>query len=429
VWLAGVIWKLRGPIMVLVGVIALYRGGMLLAAAAVNGFTAAQNILKGVQLIGTLITCNQTKAMALYKAGTMGATIQTTLFWVRQKIAAGVGLAATLGKQAAAFLVLKAQIIASKIATIAYTVATNAAKIATTIWTGVQWALNAALTANPIGIIVVAIGALIVGIVALVMNWNKVLAALKMAWIWIKNVAGIVKDGLCNAFKSLTGFINENSEKILALIAIFTGPFGFVISVIKELKDNWGAIVEAFKTDGIIAGFKKLGGVILSGVLAPIQGLLEILARIPGVDKLLGPAVEKIQEFRNNLKGTETENTIIQNIVPGKIDPAIRTITENVIPAKVDTITPPSIRQMERNTPVPAIPAYNRVNLNNQTISAAATAPTPPMTTAEQYYYSQTTNREQVDIGIRTEPGTTAQVARRPRSPNIRVRTSGGNNG
>jgi TP901 family phage tail tape measure protein len=301
VWLAGVIWKLRFPILAIVAVVALYRGGMLVAAAAVNAFTAAQNILKGVQLAGYLITGNQTKAMALYKAGTMGATVQTTLFWAKQKAAQGLNFAGTILKQGAAFVTQKAQLIASTAAIIAHAAAQKAAAVATGLMNGAMGIANSLFVASPIGWIVLAIGALIAIIILCVKNWDKITAALKIAWEWIKNVAGIVKDGLCNAFKSLTGFVSENSEKVLALIAIFTGPFGFIISIIKELKDNWGAIVEAFKTDGIIAGFKKLGGVILSAVLAPIQGLLEILAKIPGVRKLLGPAVEKIQEFRNNL--------------------------------------------------------------------------------------------------------------------------------
>jgi hypothetical protein len=74
------------------------------------------------------------------------------------------------------------------------------------------------------------------------------------------------------------------------------------------------------------------------------------------------------------------------------------------------------------------MPSFSGVNLNNRTITAAATAPTPPMTTAEQYYYTEKTSREHVDIGIRTEPGTTATIARQPRSPNVRVLNAGGNN-
>src|SRR5574343_1303456 len=46
-----------------------------------------------------------------------------------------------------------------------YTLAVNASTIATTLWTVAQWALNAALTANPIGVVVVGIGALIAAVV------------------------------------------------------------------------------------------------------------------------------------------------------------------------------------------------------------------------------------------------------------------------
>jgi hypothetical protein len=413
VWLAGVIWKIRIPILAVAGAVAVYRGGMLLAAAAVNGYTAAQNILKAAKLAVYLITGKQTQALALYKAGTMGASIQTLLFAVRQKAVQGVNFVVTIAKQAAALIALKAQMIGAKIATIAYTVATNAVKIATTIWTGVQWALNAALTANPIGLIIVAIAALIAIIIIVVKNWDKIIAAVKTAWEWIKNVASMIKEGLCDAFKNLTEFVKNNSEKVLAFIAIFTGPFGFIISIVKELKENWSAIVEAFKTDGIIEGFKKLGGVILSAVLAPIQGLLEVLAKIPGVNKLLGPAVEKIQNFREELKGNQEETAVVQKVVPANLNSVTpRTITRTAAAA---------------NTAV-SIPSYGVDNRNNRTITAAATPVTAPMTTSEQYMYSQTTNREQIDIGVRAEQGTSTRAIRRPRSPNIRLGVSGGNN-
>jgi TP901 family phage tail tape measure protein len=389
------------------------------------------------------------------------------------------------------------KMVAMKVATLATAVAQGIATAATSAWATAQGVLNALFIASPIGWIVLAIGALIAAIVLCAKNWDKITAALQVAWEWIKNVAGIIWDGLCNAFNSLTGFIQRNSEKVLAFITIFTGPFGFIISIVKELKDNWGAIVEAFKTDGIIAGFKKLGGVILSAVLAPIQGLLEVLAKIPGADKLLGPTVEKIQDFRNNLKGIETENTVVQNIVPGSITnpvpktltqtvntrasfpgetttvppqlnrvtpPAITrttmapipaprvdpvtirvgkveglnkqlrgltadvTVVKNIVPGKINSVTPPIVDRTRMVTATQAIPSFSGVNLNNRTITAAAAAPTPPMTTAEQYYYTERTSREQVDIGIKTEPGTTATIARRPRSPNVLVSASGRNN-
>ncbi|MCY9786827.1 phage tail tape measure protein [Nocardiopsis sp. EMB25] len=59
----------------------------------------------------------------------------------------------------------------ARVATIATAVAQRAVRLATIAWTGVQWLLNTALTANPIGLIVVGIG-LLIG--AVVLAYNKV---------------------------------------------------------------------------------------------------------------------------------------------------------------------------------------------------------------------------------------------------------------
>jgi hypothetical protein len=55
---------------------------------------------------------------------------------------------------------------------IAYQVAAAAAKIATALWTPEQWSLNAAMDANPIGLIVIAIAAVIVAIVLLIKHYD-----------------------------------------------------------------------------------------------------------------------------------------------------------------------------------------------------------------------------------------------------------------
>ncbi|NOS94535.1 MAG: tape measure protein [Cyclobacteriaceae bacterium] len=55
-------------------------------------------------------------------------------------------------------------------AVVGYAIAVNAVAWATKLWAGFQWILNAAMTANPIGLIVAGIAALIAGIVY---AWNK----------------------------------------------------------------------------------------------------------------------------------------------------------------------------------------------------------------------------------------------------------------
>ena len=58
----------------------------------------------------------------------------------------------------------------------------NAWAICQGVCTAAQWALNIALSANPIGIIIVAIGALIAIGVAMWMNWDSICAWCKQAF-------------------------------------------------------------------------------------------------------------------------------------------------------------------------------------------------------------------------------------------------------
>jgi len=206
----------------------------------------------------------------------------------------------------------------------------------------VQAIANVLMNANPIGIIITAIGVLIGLIVALAMNWDKVTAAMCRFGEWVKKIATMVWDGLVNAFWSLMDIINKNQEKVLGFITVFTGPFGFILSIINELRNNWDMVVETFKTDGIIKGLLKLGGVILSAMIAPIQGFLELLSKIPGVGKLLGPAVNKLDTLRANLKGTDgnVEKPLLTR-PPAKekaVDPAKAANTATPAPAK--NVTP-----------------------------------------------------------------------------------------
>jgi len=234
-----------------------------------------------------------------------------------------------------------------------------------------QWAFNTAANANPIGIIITAIGVLIGLIIALAMNWDKVTAAMSRFGEWVKKIATMIRDGLVNAFWSLMDIINKNQEKVLALITIFTGPFGFVLSIINELRNNWAMVVETFKTDGIIAGIKKLGGVILSAMIAPIQGFLEILSRIPGVGKLLGPAVNKLDTLRADLKGTDgnVEKNVLTRppvkekaVKPAKAAKNTAEATKNVTP----TATVTAADSVVTNTGYAPLPV-------NVTTSAAGT--------------------------------------------------------
>jgi len=130
-----------------------------------------------------------------------------------------------------------------------------------------QWAWNIALTMNPIGAIIMLVVALIAAIISIIYYWDE----------WGR-----------------------------AFVA-FSGPVGMIINLFQELYENWDMIKKAFEMDGILGGFKALGQVILSGLLYPLQKVLEIVGYLP--DWLGGglatDGAKAIADFRADLTSFE----------------------------------------------------------------------------------------------------------------------------
>ena len=159
--------------------------------------------------------------------------------------------------------------------------------VKTTLVTGAQWLWNIALGANPIGLIIVGIAALIALIYVIIKKYNDWGAALTLV----------------------------------------LGPIGLLINAIMSFKRNWDSVVKAFKDDGIIGGIKRIGIVLLDAILYPVQQLLQLLSKIPGLEKLAGGGADKILEIRNKLGLITTEKTIQDKIAPAK-QPGIAAIVK-----------------------------------------------------------------------------------------------------
>jgi TP901 family phage tail tape measure protein len=358
-FLAKVAWNLRYVIITIAAPMAVWKGILLAAALATKVATFWQNMFSGAAKICTFIISGQAKATALLYAGMIKSIVATKAHVAATAVSSGVQRAftAALQFQAAWLKVFKLDIVGAKIATLAHAGATKISEIATRLFAATtqflskifkflkldilfarisviahtaainaagaaqkvlafitgglsklfkflkldiiastiaikaqavaskaaavaQGILNAVMSANPIALVIIAVVALIAVIVLLVKNWDKV------------------------------------QNKVMAVITIFTGPFGLVISVVKELIQNWGLVAAAFKDGGILSAIKTIGGVLLSGLLAPIQGLLELIALIPGIGGLADTGAKKIQEIRNALKGIEnTKITAAVNAV------------------------------------------------------------------------------------------------------------------
>ena len=100
----------------------------------------------------------------------------------------------------------------------ASTLATGAARAATIAWTAAQWLLNAALTANPIGLVVVAIGALIAGVVLAYRHSSTFRAGVQSLWEWLRKFIGFTPLGaLITNFGDLRDAIGWVLDKLKAV--------------------------------------------------------------------------------------------------------------------------------------------------------------------------------------------------------------------
>lgn len=166
----------------------------------------------------------------------------------------------------------------------------KAVAITTSLWTGAQTMLNIAMNANPIGLIIAAIVAL-VAMIAVAINYY---------------------------------------DQFGAAILLIMGPIGWVINGIMTIRDHWDSITKAFQSEGIIGGFKRIGIVLLDVLLKPLQQILEIIAKIDPTG-LAQKGANSIKAFRKSqdlvTAGEKVSSTAAGKKVAGIAQPSIPGIT------------------------------------------------------------------------------------------------------
>lgn len=155
-----------------------------------------------------------TSASAAIHAGISSAS------WVASATVTAAQWVATSVRAIASFVAMAASAVAqSAISVVAFTagtaaltawvVITEAVKAATVIWTGAQWLLNAALTANPVGLLIIGVAALVAGIIYAYNHVSVFRDAINGLGNTIKNIFnGIVTD-IKNTVNSIIGGINS----------------------------------------------------------------------------------------------------------------------------------------------------------------------------------------------------------------------------
>ena len=160
-------------------------------------------------------------------------------------------LAAVIGVAAVVFN-------AYAIAMMGYAAVMGVITAATRIWTAVQWLLNVAMSANPIGLIIIGIAALVA---AVVYCWNKFAgfrAFILTMWDTLKGFGNIIKEYVINRFNDMLSGLGKLGE---ALRKLFTGDFKGAASAATEgLKKLSGAESVAKAVSGTKQLIGKVGG-------------------------------------------------------------------------------------------------------------------------------------------------------------------------
>lgn len=129
-------------------------------------------------------------------------------------------LSTTIYASAKAFAVSTAAFIKNKAATLATAAAQGVVKAATLAWTGVQKVLNIVLTANPIGLVIAAIGALVTAVIYAYNNCESFRKIVYKVWEAIKPLATAIMNGLAKAFEWLVEKCKEAWEWLKNILGL-----------------------------------------------------------------------------------------------------------------------------------------------------------------------------------------------------------------
>lgn len=213
---------------VLGGVLLVCAAGLVAVAVGTRVATAAQAAWKAV----TVLTTGATATYAFVMGTAEGATLKSTAATVANTVAGT----------------------ASRVAMVAVAAATG-------VVTAAQWLLNAALTANPIGIVIAAIVGLIAVFVLLYKKNETVRRIIDAVWSGIKTAIGAVVGWFQNTawpiIKTVAGYIGGYYKTLFGIVkAAWNGIKGAISAVVGWFRDTaWPKIkVVADLIGGIWSG-------------------------------------------------------------------------------------------------------------------------------------------------------------------------------
>lgn len=182
--------------------------------------------------------------------------------------------------------VLAAGIVLTQGVLLAYSGVMAVIRAGTIAWTVAQWAFNAAMTANPIGLIIVAVAALIGLVVLIVKNWDTIGPFFSNLWAGVRSAfSGAVSfiGGLLKSFVAVLAGIGSGIAGVFT--GIITGIGSLVSGIVSKLSGAGGTIKNVFMGIANVLKFAFMG--LTSSIMSPMRSSIMLMnLMIRGLNKV-----------------------------------------------------------------------------------------------------------------------------------------------
>ena len=204
---------------------------------------------------------------------------RTVVNWYRDHLEIALPLTAAIGGMAAAVAL--------------WNIATKVAAVSTAAWAAVQAVLNVVMTANPIGLVVVAIAGLVAGLVVAWQTSETFRNIVGGAWEAVKRISLQVWEKIKEIVVGVIAKLKEAWQRFgPTIIALARNAFNTIKSVIKAamqviqgvidvvmglIRGDWGRAWDGIK--GIVGGVVNAIKAIITGQLGQLKILMQSLGK------------------------------------------------------------------------------------------------------------------------------------------------------
>jgi phage-related protein len=270
----------------------------------VDTLRSVKDFLKSAEGFNALQAIGQT----LQEVGTV---VRTVLLTALKELAPAIPplmqAFSQLAQQVMPILVKVLEIVGPIIVKIAQAIADNIQWIgpliiALGVWAAAQWALNAALDANPIGLVILALAALVAAVALVITNWDTIVAFFKgiwdQVWKWTSDRITDVRNFIVSTWNDIYKWLSDKLTSIRDffvniwndIASFFSGigttignAVGNVIDWFASLPAKIGAFLSTLPgivLDYFTAAFKFAVNAVIQGIEWVIAAMLALPVKI-----------------------------------------------------------------------------------------------------------------------------------------------------